>query len=89
MKPIILGRKNWVFAGSFDAAMRLVDGATVIATARLQGVDPVAYVGWPLPQLARRDWSDEQIAARLLPASFKRPWSSEADAARRVFMATA
>jgi transposase len=71
MKPIILGRKNWLFAGNFEAAERLADGLTVLATARMHDVDPVAYLAWLLPQLARRDWSDEQILAHLLPASFK------------------
>ena len=44
---------------------------TVLATARRHEVDPVAYLAWLLPQFARRDWSDEQILAHLLPASFQ------------------
>jgi hypothetical protein len=47
------------FAGNFDAAERVADGVTVVATARLHGLDPVAYLAWLLPQLARREWSDE------------------------------
>lgn len=72
MRPIALGRKNWLFAGSFAAAERLADGLTVIATARMHGVDPVAYLAWLLPQLARREWSSESAAEHLLPASFQK-----------------
>lgn len=71
MKPIILGRKNWLFAGNFHAAELLADGVTVIATARLHGFDPVAYLRWLLPQLARREWSDVAAAAQLMPANFE------------------
>lgn len=71
MRPIALGRKNWLFAGSLAAAQRLADGLTVIATARMHDVDPVAYLAWLLPQLARRHWSEEAAAASLLPASFQ------------------
>lgn len=71
MRPIVLGRKNWLFAGNFAAAERLADGLTVVATARMHGVDPVAYLRWLLPQLARRAWSVEAAGAQLLPAHFQ------------------
>lgn len=71
MRPIALGRRNWLFAGSLAAARRLADGLTVIATARMHDVDPVAYLAWLLPQLARRTWSVEAAAASLLPANFQ------------------
>jgi hypothetical protein len=54
----------------------------VIATARMHGVDPVAYLAWLLPQLARREWSVEAAAEHLLPASFQKALQQrEADAA--------
>jgi len=70
IRPIVVGRKNWLFAGSFEAAERLADGFTVVATARLHGVDPVAYLRWLLPQLARREWSEAAAAECLLPERF-------------------
>jgi len=82
MRPVALGRKNWLFAGSFEAAERLADGLTVIATARMHGVDPVAYLAWLLPQLARREWSVEAARTHLLPAHFQQALEqSKADAA--------
>lgn len=83
MKPIILGRKNWLFAGNFEAAERLADGITVVATARLHGVDPVGYLGWLLPQLARREWSVEAAAATLMPANYKKFLEQQATEAER------
>lgn len=81
MRPVALGRKNWLFAGNFEAAERLADGLTVIATARMHGVDPVAYLGWLLPQLGRREWSVEAARAHLLPAHFQQTLEqSKADA---------
>jgi transposase len=71
MKPIILGRKNWLFAGNFRGAERLADGITVIATARLHGPGPVDYLRWLLPQLARREWSEAAAAAQLTPEHFQ------------------
>lgn len=71
MRPIALGRKNWLFAGNFAAAERLADGLTVVATARMHEVDPVAYLRWLLPQLARREWSIDAAGANLLPAHFQ------------------
>lgn len=71
MRPIALGRKNWLFAGSLAAAKRLADGLTVVSTARMHDVDPVAYIRWLLPQLARREWSVEAAGAHLLPSHFQ------------------
>lgn len=42
---------------------------SVLTTARLHGVDELAYLTWVLEQLARREWS--AVAARtLLPAAW-------------------
>ncbi len=68
-----------MFAGSFGAAERLAHGITVVATTRMHDVDPVAYLNWLLPQLARREWSDEEIERSLLPASFKQSLEQRAE----------
>ena len=81
MRPIAIGRRNWLFAGSFAAAERLADGITVVATARMHDVDPVAYLKWLLPQLARREWTEESARAHLLPANFKKFLEQERDRA--------
>jgi transposase len=40
MRPIALGRNNWTFAGSERAALMY----TLIETAKLNGLDPEAYL---------------------------------------------
>jgi hypothetical protein len=81
MRPIVLGRKNWLFAGSFAAAERLADGITVVASARMHDVCPVAYVRWLLPQLARRSWSAAAAAEKLMPAHFQEYLKQQAGSA--------
>lgn len=44
MKPIALGRKNFLFAGSDAGGEALADAMTVIETAKDNGLDPQAYL---------------------------------------------
>ena len=41
---IALGRKNWLFAGSNTGGQRAAAIASLIATAKLNGLDPEAYL---------------------------------------------
>ncbi len=64
-----VGRKLWLFfrgQAKLEHAARLTSIAT---TARLHGVDELAYLTWVLEQFARPTWS--VVAARqLLPAAW-------------------
>jgi hypothetical protein len=42
---------------------------SVVSTARLHGVDELAYLTWVLEQVARRTWS-AQAATKLLPGAW-------------------
>jgi hypothetical protein len=44
MKPIAVGRKNWLFAGSNSGGETLAKAMTLIETAKLSGLDPQAYL---------------------------------------------
>lgn len=44
IRPIALGRKNWLFAGSDAGGHRAAAVASLVATARLSGLDPEAYL---------------------------------------------
>ena len=44
IKPIVLGRKNFLFAGSDAGGEILADTMTVIETAKLSGLNPEAYL---------------------------------------------
>ena len=52
MKPIAIGRKNWMFAGSEGGGKAMAIAFTLIETAKLNGVDPQAWLTWVLAQIA-------------------------------------
>jgi transposase len=44
LKPIGIGRKNWLFAGADTGAQTLARAMTIIETAKMNGLDPQAYL---------------------------------------------
>jgi len=44
LRPIGVGRKNWLFAGADTGAETLARAMTVIETAKMNGLDPQAYL---------------------------------------------
>ena len=44
IRPLALGRKNWTFAGSDSGGDRAATIYTIIETAKLNGLDPEAYI---------------------------------------------
>lgn len=44
IRPIALGRSNWLFAGSERAGQRAAAVQSLIQSARLNGLDPYAYL---------------------------------------------
>jgi hypothetical protein len=60
MRPIALGRKNWLFAGSLRAGQR----ASLIQSAKLNGHDPHAYLKDVMEKLPT--WPNSRIE-ELLP----------------------
>ena len=43
IRPVALGRKNWLFSGSDSGGERTAAIVSLIQTARLNGLDPEAY----------------------------------------------
>ena len=68
VKPIALGRKNWMFAGSERGGKAMAIAFTLIETAKLNNVDPQAWLTWVLAQIA--DHKINRIN-ELLPWEFK------------------
>jgi len=66
IKPLALGRKNWLFAGSDSGGKRAAIIYTIIQTATLNGLDPEAYLRNVLARIA--DHPITQINAML-------PWN--------------
>jgi transposase len=44
LRPIGIGRKNWLFAGADTGAETLACAMTIIETAKMNGLDPQAYL---------------------------------------------
>ena len=71
-RAIAIGRKNWLFAGSKAGGERAAAIYSVIETAKLNGVEPQAYIadviekiasGWPASrwdELMPWNWRSEQ-----------------------------
>ncbi|MGP5214194.1 IS66 family transposase [Psychrobacter immobilis] len=51
MRPWALGRKNWLFAGSLESGQRAANIMSLIQSARLNGLDPYAYLADVLRRL--------------------------------------
>ena len=68
IRPIALGRNNWLFAGSDRAGRRAAVVMSLIQTAQLHGLDPYAYLRDVLEQLPLTP--NTQIG-ELLPGAWK------------------
>lgn len=68
MRPWALGRKNWLFAGSLESGQRAASIMSLIQSARLNGLDPYAYLADVLRRLPTHP--DSQID-ELLPHCWK------------------
>ena len=78
LRGIALGRKSWLFVGSDRGGIRAADVYTLIVTAKLNNVDPRAWLADVLRRLAdqpARDLSD------LLPWNWAKPVAQKAAAA--------
>jgi len=51
IRPIAVGKKNWLFAGSERAGKRAASIQTLLGTARLNGIDPAAWLKDTLEKL--------------------------------------
>jgi transposase len=52
MKPVAIGRRNWTFAGSEGGGKAMAIAYTLIETAKLNGVDPQAWLTDVLARIA-------------------------------------
>ncbi len=78
LRPVALGRKNFLFAGSDAGGETLADAMTVIETAKLSGLDPEAYLADMLARI------NDHLAPRLdelLPWNWSPPSAAQPKAA--------
>jgi hypothetical protein len=69
LRTIALGRKNYLFAGSHEAARRAAVLYSITRTCALRRVDPLAYLTDILPKLAG-GWPQSRID-ELLPGNWQ------------------
>jgi hypothetical protein len=70
IRPIALGRNNWLFAGSLRAGKRAAAVMSLVHSARLNGHDPYAYLRDVLERLPTQPASR---VAELLPHRWSAP----------------
>ena len=70
MRPWALGRKNWLFAGSLESGRRAANVMSIIQSARLNGIDPYAYLADVLRRLPTHK---DKFIDDLLPHVWKPP----------------
>ena len=60
VRPIAVGRKNWLFATSVKGAEAIATWYSIIETAKLNGLEPYFYLKYLLTQLPiyQRDQKD-------------------------------
>ena len=51
IRPIVLGRKNWLFATSIKGAKAIATWYTIIETAKANGLEPYSYLKFLLTEL--------------------------------------
>jgi len=61
MRPIVLNRKNALFAGSDEGAENWAMLASLVETCKLHGVNPEAYVSDVLTKLVN-NWPNSRLA---------------------------
>jgi transposase len=73
IRPITLGRKNWLFAGSQSGAKKIATMASLTGSAAMLGIDPYEYLHWLLTELP--ETTDYES---LTPLSYKRSQTQSA-----------
>jgi transposase len=78
LRPIGIGRKNWLFAGADTGAETLARAMTIIETAKMNGLDPQAYLADVLERI-----NDHKINRldELLPWNWQPLQTSQSEAA--------
>ena len=75
IRPWALGRKNWLFAGSPQAGERAADIMSLIQSAKMNGIEPLAYLTDVLQRLPTQPNSriDELLPTRWQPTGAAAP----------------
>lgn len=78
LRSLVVGRKNWLFAGSDAGAANAATMFSIVRSCALHGVDPVAYVKDVLEKLVA-GWASSRLD-ELLPDRWAQQQKKQADA---------
>ena len=74
IRPVVLGRKAWLFSDTQDGANASMTVFSIVETAKANGLDPQMYLQYLLDKRPSTEMSDTELEKFL-------PWSSEAKSA--------
>ena len=79
LRAVALGRKNYMFAGSDSGGERAAAMYSLIGSAKLNGIDPEAYLSHVLTRIADHPFRrvDELLPWNVAPALANRPVHSD------------
>ena len=60
IRPVVMGRKNWLFSDTQDGANASMIIYSLIETAKANDIDPEKYLEYLLENRPSADWSDEE-----------------------------
>ena len=69
VRPVVVGRKNWLFSDTVDGAEASMGIYTIVEMAKLHGLDPYKYMKYILEQRPSYQSTDEELEKLA-------PWSS-------------
>jgi len=75
IKPVVIGRKNWLFANTPQGARASAIIYSIVETAKANELNPYYYLRYLFEQLPNLDTTDENVLDQLLPWSTKLPVS--------------
>ena len=78
VKPFVMGRKNWMFAGSTDGADAMCFFYSLIETAKLNGLNPYAYLKWLFEKAPLLD-KEEELESLV-------PWNCNPEEINRIIL---
>lgn len=73
IKPVVMGRKAWLFANTPQGARSSAVIYSIVETAKANGLNPYYYLRYLFEQLPNMDLTDENALDRLLPWSTTLP----------------
>jgi hypothetical protein len=78
IRPVALGRKNWLFIGHQDAGERAAILYSLLGSCKSHGVDPADYLRDTLNRMLHAKVQDKDFYARLTPQAYKIRQAQEA-----------